>query len=180
VTGDEAALMIAMVVDAAPPGRTEPKSNELGLSVIPGAPDPLSATVRVPFELVIVNVAVLAPLLDGWKVSVAVVDAPAARLIVAGDETEKAEASTPVIANGGVSVTVTSDGLELLLVMVTVAVVLAPAATLPKLMLAGAVLMVGVGALLRFCGSLGDKIAKSATLLFESIWLPSRPPNLRS
>jgi hypothetical protein len=179
-TVDDAAFVIAMVVDAEPPRGISPKSNAVGLSVMPAAPDPFSATVRVPFELVIVSVAVLGPLLDGWNVSVAVVDAPAARLVAPGADTENTPASVPLMVKGSVSVTVTGDGTWLLLVIVSAAVPLAPAATLPKLTLAGKALTAGVGALARFCGSLGARTWKSVALLLLSIWLPSTPPSLRS
>jgi hypothetical protein len=65
VTAEAAAFVIAMVVDAEPLSGTAPKSKDVGLNSMPGAPEPLSATVRVPLELVIVTAAVFAPLLSG-------------------------------------------------------------------------------------------------------------------
>ena len=57
VTDAAEALVMVTVDDAEPPSGTAPKSIVVGLSVIPGAPDPFNPTARVPpLELVMVKI----------------------------------------------------------------------------------------------------------------------------
>ena len=74
------------------------------------------------------SVALLAPAVVGWNVTVALVDAPAANVAVAGAPTENWSAFVPVSVSGVVSVTL--EPLTLLIVNVLNAV--PPTATLPK------------------------------------------------
>src|SRR4051812_32901944 len=95
--------------------------------------------------------AAFAPLVNGWKVAVTVVDAPAASVVVPGAPTAKSEAFAPETVNGGVSVTAAA----LMFLIVRLTGTLAPAGTGPKLSEAGVTTIGGVTALARFCGSLG-------------------------
>ena len=98
-------------------------------------PAPVNTTVaNPPLLLVAVNVAVRGPAAAGVNVTGAVVDAPPARVVVAGAPTENTAASAPVIANGVFSVI----GPAVLLVNVMVCVAEDGTATTPKSTVVGA------------------------------------------
>ena len=101
--------------------------------------------------------------------------APGASVVSPGEPAENADGSAPLMANGSVSVT----GAGVWFVSVTVAVVVRPMASAPKLSAVGDALMPGVTGLARFCGSLAPDL-KSLALLLVSTWLPSSPPAFRS
>src|SRR3954468_23222060 len=64
------------------------------------APVPVSAIVAVPPLLVTVSVALFAPAVVGRNVTVAVVDDPAATVVVAGAPAWNCDGSVPAMTNG--------------------------------------------------------------------------------
>src|SRR4051812_20418349 len=109
--------------------------NLISLITMPLPPPPSAAPVpvkgtaaRPPPVLVMFSVAFLPPAVVGRKTSDAVVEAPAARAVVAGAPTVNCGASAPVMGNGVLSVTVP----PLVLVIVTEAAPIEPVVTEPK------------------------------------------------
>src|SRR6185295_3848504 len=91
---------------------------------------PVSDTAADPPSLAMLSVALFAAgnALVGWKVTVTVVDAPDASVVVPGAPTENWSAFAPLTVNGVVSVTLE----PLALVMVMVVNELPPTVTVPK------------------------------------------------
>jgi hypothetical protein len=104
------------------------------------------------------------PLFAGWNVTDTVVVALGPSVLVPGAAMAKLAGFAP--PNDRLS----SDTLavELRFAMVTLTDTAPPTTTEPKSMLVGETAMPGVGALTRFCGSLGARNWKSLLLLFVS------------
>src|SRR5882724_7411586 len=132
---------------------------------------PSRSTLTVPpLLLAIVSNALFGPSVAGVKTMPIVVDPPPPIDVAPGAPTENCDASAPVITNGGVSVI----GAVLKFATVTSALADDPTATDPKSCGAGvAPIRAGTGALLRFCGALGEMSAKSLPLLFVSTECPA-------
>src|SRR5207237_5033146 len=128
VTGDDSLFVIVTKLVAEVPVSSEPKSIDVGSTVMPGVADPLSGTTTPPPLLVTLTLAALGPALAGVNVTWNVVDAPAASELAAGIPMVKSPAFDPAGVNGGVSVTAAAA----MLVTVTVATLLAPAGSDPK------------------------------------------------
>jgi hypothetical protein len=137
------APVMANVAGAVDPDSTEPKSNEVGETEMPGRPVPLNATVAAPLlELVTATDALFAPVASGWKVTAIVAVPAAANVVVDGGPRLNDEASGPLTTAGTFKVTDVSRRF----LMVTVCARASGGMTPPKSMLAGALVST------MFCG----------------------------
>jgi hypothetical protein len=136
-------LAITNVAGAVDPDSTEPKSNEVGETEMPGRPVPLNATVAKPsLELLMATDALFAPVAPGWKVTAMVAVPAAANVVVDGEPTLKDEASAPLTTAGTFKVTDVSRRFLIVSVCERVSGGMTP----PKSMLAGALVKT------MFCG----------------------------
>src|SRR3954451_2928366 len=139
----------------------DPKSIEVGLTLIPADAVPVIVTVTPPPELVTAMVADFDPAAAGWNETSTVVKAAGASVVAPGVPAWKSAALLPATTNGGVSVIAVVE----MFLMVSAALAVPPAASDPKPSEPGVTTIPGVTAPARFCGSLGVLSVKSVALL---------------